>query len=266
MVEGYLGGSDQAVSRFADVVSVESFVLDGSAHHLAVTGRFPFADPFRETGSVLPSDISPADAEAAEEVATAAISGLGLRHGCVHTELKFTSHGPCIVEVNGRIGGGIPELLALAGGQIDLLRFGMERALGMPVSLELPLRFSNVAYRRIVTPPVWAHRIVAMSGQDHLKDLPGVHEVTINRLPGEVVNWQLGLEEFVFSVYGSAGRYDQVEEMCDRIDRTVRVEYEEIGASAHYDHVGSESESGCPPSPNGGWRRAGPRVGARRRV
>ncbi len=228
MVEGYLDGDARRRSRFADIVSVESFLADGAVHHLTVTGRLPFAEPFRETGSVLPSDVSAADAAAARAVASAAVTGLGLEHGCVHTEVKFTSEGPCIVEVNGRIGGGIPELLALAGCDIGLLRFGMERALGRPVSVDLPLRPARVAYRRIVPPPVWARRITAMSGQQDLPSLPGVAEVAVNRRPGDLVDWQLGLDGYVYSVYGTADSYEEVEAVCRRIDRTVRIDYEEL--------------------------------------
>jgi predicted ATP-grasp superfamily ATP-dependent carboligase len=261
IVEGYLSGDSRAVSRFADIVSVESFVVDGSVHHLAVTGRLPFAEPFRETGSVLPSDISADDAVAAQALATDAILGLGVRHGCVHTELKFTPHGPSIVEVNGRVGGGIPELLELAGADVNLLRFAMERALGLPLTLDLPLRFSKVAYRRIVTPPVWAHRIAAMSGQEHVKDLPGVHEVTINRVPGDAVDSALGLGEFVCSVYGATDDHDQVEEMCDRIDRTVLVDYEEVGAGVRPGTVGTPPDGLSPVGER--WERAGRPIGVR---
>jgi D-alanine-D-alanine ligase-like ATP-grasp enzyme len=109
MVEGFLASPERPVSRFADVVSVESFVTDGTIHHLTVTGRFAFAEPFRETGSVLPSDLSSADSHAAMRIAADAVKALGLRHGCVHTELKFSSDGPSIVEVNGRAGGGHPR-------------------------------------------------------------------------------------------------------------------------------------------------------------
>jgi hypothetical protein len=196
---------------------------------------------------------------------TAAITGLGLRHGCVHTELKFTPDGPCIVEVNGRVGGGVPELLALAGADVNLLRFAMERALGRPVTLDLPLRLSNVAYRRIVTPPVWAHRIAAMSGHDQLKDLPGVAEVTVNRVPGDVVDWRLGLEEFVYSVYGAADSYRQVQEMCDRIDRAVPVEYEGLGAGAMGGGIGFDSNPRRPVPPDDGRRGVSRAVGVRRR-
>lgn len=240
MIEGYLPSDRRAVSRFADVVSVESVVVEGTVQHLTVTGRLPFADPFRETGSVLPSDVSPSDADRARGVATSAIVGLGIANGCVHTELKFTQDGPRIVEVNGRIGGGVPELLALAGTGLDLLRFGMERALGLPMALELPLHYSNVAYRRIAAPPVGAGVITAMSGQAQLKELPGVDEVSVNRGPGDAVDWRLGLDDFVFSAFGAAPDHAQVEQMCERIDRTVNIEYEVADAASGEDRSGED--------------------------
>ena len=226
LLEGYLAGTTRPVSRFADVVSVESFVRDGAIEHLAVTGRFPFAEPFRETGSVLPADLEAGDVQAACELASAAVTALGIRTGCQHTELKFTPEGPAVVEVNGRVGGGVPELMALAGGEVSLYRVAAELALGMAPSVELPLTFPRVAYRRIATPPVTAHRVVGMMGHEHLQDVPGVDEITINRLPGDPVDWRLGLGEFIFSAFGSADDYDQVEERCAAIDGTVDVVYD----------------------------------------
>ncbi|MGO8872393.1 MAG: ATP-grasp domain-containing protein [Acidimicrobiales bacterium] len=227
MLEGYLAGTNRSVSRFADVVSAESFISDGVVHHFAVTGRFPFADPFRETGMVLPSDISAADADAVKEVATAAIVALGVRHGCQHTEVKFTPDGPRIIEVNGRLGGAVPQLVTLAGGEVSLFRIAMELALGMPATIDLPLSLPKIAYRRITPPPVWACRIASMAGLDHLKDLPGIADVTFNRQSGDTVDWHLGLGEFVYGVYGSARSYDEVEAICDLIDRTVTITYDE---------------------------------------
>ena len=40
--------------RFDDYVSVESLVAAGEISHVAVTGRFPMAEPFRETGFFIP--------------------------------------------------------------------------------------------------------------------------------------------------------------------------------------------------------------------
>ena len=65
-----------------------------------------------------------------------------------------------------------------------------------------------------------------MSGHDDLIDLPGVDEVIINRRPGDRVDWQLGLQELVCSVFGSAPSYTAVAETCDRIDEMVEIEYE----------------------------------------
>ncbi len=226
ILEGFLEDTTRPVSRFSNVVSVESFLHAGSIHHLAVTGRFAFADPFRETGSILPSDIAPDDRRAALDLAGAALSVLEVRHGCHHTEVKFTPDGPAVLEVNGRIGGGIPELLTLATGGVSVLRLAMELALGMPPSLEPPLSFPRIAYRRVAPPPTSATRISAMSGEDELSRVPGVEAVTVHRGPGDAVDWHQGFGEMVYSVYGTADAYDQVDSAVRRIDAAVSIVYE----------------------------------------
>jgi hypothetical protein len=57
ILEGYLPTPEHRVSPFAPIVSVESYVSGNELHHFAVTGGLPFAEPFRETRSVLPSDL-----------------------------------------------------------------------------------------------------------------------------------------------------------------------------------------------------------------
>jgi biotin carboxylase len=227
ILEGYLPETEREISRFDAIVSVESFVRDGAVHHFAITGRLPFAEPFRETGLFLPSDLLAGDAEAAEETAGAAITALGVRHGCLHTELKFTPDGPRVIEVNGRIGGGIPQLVALAGGDTSVVRLGMELALGLPVVAELPIRYSRVGWQRMVPPPVSAERIDAIAGLGALRELPGIDQVTLNRDAGEIVDWRRGLQDFVFQVYGSGADHDEIQAQCAAVDRVVTVTYNE---------------------------------------
>ena len=136
-----------------------------------------------------------------------------------------------MVEVNGRVGGGVPELMVLAGGTVSLYGVAMELALGRAPSVQLPLSFPRVAFRRIATPPVNAHRVTAMAGHQLLQGIPGVDEITINRLPGDIVDWRLGLGEFIYSAFGSADDYDQVEQRCALIDRTVQVDYETVACA-----------------------------------
>ncbi len=226
LIESYLEGPTRPVSRFADVVSVESFMWDHTLHHLAVNGRFPFAEPFRETGYVLPSDLAPKDAAAAQEVAAAAIEAIGIVGGCQHTEVKFTPDGPVVIEVNGRVGGAVPELMALAGGDIDLYRVAMELALGRAPTVSFPLHFPRIGFRRLATPPVSAVRVAAMEGHEYLKEIPGVEDIAISRVPGDPVDWRLGLGELVLSAYGSAADYDEVEERRSEIDKTVTITYD----------------------------------------
>ncbi|HEY6624047.1 MAG TPA: hypothetical protein VIX85_09465 [Acidimicrobiales bacterium] len=226
ILEGFLRNAEPPASRFSDVVSVESFLHAGTIHHLAVTGRFSFADPFRETGSILPSDLSPDDRLFALGLAATALTVLEVRHGCHHTEIKFTPDGPSVLEVNGRIGGGVPELLSLATGRVSVLRLAMELALGMPPSVELPLSFPRIAYRRVAPPPISATRITAMSGQDDLSRVPGVDAVTINRGPGDAVDWRRGFGQMVYSVYGTADDYDEVDSAVRRIDAAVSISYD----------------------------------------
>ncbi len=48
-------------TAFAGYVSVESIVAAGRVSHLAITGRFPLARPFRETGFFIPSALDATD-------------------------------------------------------------------------------------------------------------------------------------------------------------------------------------------------------------
>jgi hypothetical protein len=219
--------AERTVSRFDPIVSVESFISAGEVHHFAITGRLPFADPFRETGLVLPSDLSPDDAYAVGETVAAAIIALDVVHGCLHTEVKFTTDGPRIIEVNGRVGGGIPQLVRLAGADVSILGVAMKLALGAPLSIELPFQYSRIGWQRTVPPPVSARRINTIAGLDRLMSIPGIDQITVNRNAGEAVDWRHGLSDYVYQVYGSGGDYEEVERQLAMMDAAVTVSYEE---------------------------------------
>jgi biotin carboxylase len=227
ILEGYLPRAERTVSRFDPIVSVESFISAGEVHHFAITGRLPFADPFRETGLVLPSDLSPDDAYAVGETVAAAIIALDVVHGCLHTEVKFTTDGPRIIEVNGRVGGGIPQLVRLAGADVSILGVAMKLALGAPLSIELPFQYSRIGWQRTVPPPVSARRINTIAGLDRLMSIPGIDQITVNRNAGEAVDWRHGLSDYVYQVYGSGGDYEEVERQQAMMDEAVTVSYED---------------------------------------
>lgn len=59
LIEEYLPDTAPCLGEgFANYLSVESVVSDGNIEHFAVTGRFPPAPPFRETGFFIPRVIA----------------------------------------------------------------------------------------------------------------------------------------------------------------------------------------------------------------
>jgi biotin carboxylase len=171
----------------ADLVSVESMVRKGTVEHIAVTGRFPFAPPFRETGLFLPSDLGSADIAAVTTLADAAIDAMQVHHGFLHTEIKMTPDGPRIVEVNGRLGGGVSGMIARLGGP-SLLVWAVRLALGQDVGPVPIVTGSAVAFYYFIVSPLSAVQVATISGLEELGTLSGIDEVRLNRPPGAAVD------------------------------------------------------------------------------
>ena len=117
LAEEYLTDPPDPERTIAPYVSVESLVIDGRSVPLALSGRFPLAEPFRETGDFMPHPLETEEAETVVAVAIAAAEALGVRSGALHTEIKLTADGPKVIEVNGRVaGGGINAVYAERNG------------------------------------------------------------------------------------------------------------------------------------------------------
>lgn len=113
-------------------VSVESVSHAGAVHVVGVTDKSVDGEPaFIETGHMFPAALSAADTEAVTRTAVHALEALGLTDGVVaHTEIKLTSAGPRVVEVNPRPAGNrITELIRHVTG-IDLAAAFVEVSLG----------------------------------------------------------------------------------------------------------------------------------------
>jgi biotin carboxylase len=113
-------------------VSVETVSHGGTVHVVGITDKSVGGAPaFVETGHMFPAALAPADAEAAEQTALHALKALGLTDGVVaHTEIKLTTAGPRIVEVNPRPAGNrITELVRHVTG-VDLAAAFVDVSLG----------------------------------------------------------------------------------------------------------------------------------------
>jgi biotin carboxylase len=226
VIEEYMAAAPVAPSDyFGDYVSVESVVSHGQISHLAVTGRLPSAKPFRETGLIIPTDYDSSLVRSILGVATDAITAIGIRTGCLHTEIKVTDRGLRVIEVNGRIGGFVAPVLALATG-VDFVALSQQVALGQHVVFEDLLPSDHVGYVIVGQPPQWAHRVVSVTGLERVAAQPGVDAVALGKPMGAEVDWRKGSHEYVYSVLGTAPRPEDVRALRQFLDDEVAVVYE----------------------------------------
>lgn len=179
-------GDYPAIDRggFGDYVSVEVVVEDGVASVLTVTGRMPLAEPFRETGAFLPSTLRPVERAEVAEAAVQAIQALDVQWGCLHIEIKLTTAGPLIIEVNGRIpGGGIADLVAAQVG-IDLFECALRSAAGQPVS-RTPSHTAGVHHRLALQPPLGQRVRLRPDWSARLRTIPGIADASLRSTTAE---------------------------------------------------------------------------------
>jgi hypothetical protein len=135
---------------YADRLSIESIVSRGLVSHLGVTGLFSMG---RHSGGFFPADVPSDDIPDLFKLATTSIQALGCDFGCYRTEIKVTSEGHKIIEVNGRPTGLAPATVKLASG-LSLLPLSMGLALCEHVVVDGPLACDRLGYRYYCEPPI----------------------------------------------------------------------------------------------------------------
>ncbi|MER6017488.1 ATP-grasp domain-containing protein [Streptomyces anulatus] len=109
IVEGFADGPE---------ISIDGVVHQGEYRALFIarkeTGHYPY---FEEVGHVVDAADPLLSEQELTDVLTKAHETLGVENGMTHTEVKLTSYGPVIIEINGRLGGDlIPFLGRIATG------------------------------------------------------------------------------------------------------------------------------------------------------
>jgi biotin carboxylase len=225
IVEGFLEDLPElSAAGFASFVSVETVVIDGEIHHLATNGRLPLADPFRETGTFIPSELDADQTSSVLEAANDAIKALEVRNGCLHTEIKLTPAGPRVLEVNGRVGGGVADMLKLACG-LDVVALSVRVALGQPVEVEDMVACPRVGYRFLYQAPASAHVVSSIEGLEGIPKLPGIERLSVLHGPGSEFDAADGSLAYLFDTVGSVADHDALLAVVQAIRDTVSVTY-----------------------------------------
>jgi biotin carboxylase len=228
VLEGFIPDDpDRESGPYAGYVSVESLLAGGHISHIALTGRFPLAENFRETGFFIPADLGSDEQEALLALATAAIEALGVRTGCLHTEIKFSPDGPRIIEVNGRVGGGVPEMLQRAAG-IHLVELTLRVALGEDIRIEGPVATEGIGYRFFLQPPPVSATVATIEGINRISDWPGVDAISVHQGPGADLDWRDGSRNHIVAVVGSARDYEELQAVDRLLHQEVTVTYTDV--------------------------------------
>ncbi len=228
VLEGYLPDDPaRAGDPYGGYVSVESVVADGVVSHLALTGRFPPAENFRETGFFIPAALDADTRSAVLDLATRAVAALGVRTGCLHTEVKFTADGPRIIEVNGRLGGGVPEMLERAAG-VSLLDLTLRVALGESFSVDSPVATSRIGYRFFLQPPTVSATVTAVEGITDFSNRAEVDTVSLHQAPGAALDWRDGSGNHIVAVVGSTDDEAQLQAAYRLLHQKVTVTYTDV--------------------------------------
>lgn len=213
LVERYLPGGE---------VAVEGLLRGGRLEVLAVFDKpDPMEGPtFEETILVTPSRL-PGHTQATVTATVAdAAAAIGLREGPIHAELRVGPGGGVgVLEVAARSIGGLCSRTLRFGLGLSLEEVILRHALGLPLDA---LASAYDASGVLMLPIPRAGTLVAVSGQDAARAVPGVVGVEITVAPGRPVQPLPEGDRYLGFVFARGSSPDEVEAALriagDRLD------------------------------------------------
>lgn len=222
-VRGQAAGGAVLVEEFLDgpEYSAEIFCTEGQTVCIGITQRTVSPLPyFVETGHVFPAALPEQIATAFADIAGRALKATGFSFGPAHVELKLTTRGPAIIEINARLAGGmIPELIRPATG-IDLLEQQIRAATGMSLRL-VPDRARHAGIRFLIAAS--AGRLSAVTGVREAERVIGVDHVTVTGAVGRGVRPVRDAYDRLGHVIATGNSPEQVAEALDRAMAEIEV-------------------------------------------
>ena len=139
IMEEYLDGVE---------VDVDVLMSGGVCRYANVIDNGPTSEPFfAETWAALPSLLPTGKVDELRSLAVASVKALGFTDGVFHVELKYTSSGPRLIEVNARMGGGPTRKIHKLVSGVDLVLEQFLMAVGIPSRPPVAMRpLSRIAY------------------------------------------------------------------------------------------------------------------------
>lgn len=165
--------------------SVETLTWQGQTTCVGITEKqltgFPF---FVESGHVFPAPLAPEALAGMTRAVDRALEALGITHGATHTEVKWTTRGCAIIEVNARLAGGmIPELIRHTTGR-DLVEEQLMMATGQPPGpAPAPSGYAGIAFLTANAPGI----LEAIRGGERVQAMEGIVQLELTAARGTCI-------------------------------------------------------------------------------
>jgi hypothetical protein len=224
VIEELLLDRNDHPSWMASYLSAEVLVTDGIAHHIALTGRFPLASPFRETGNFIPAATDDLSSEQVWALTDAVVRTLDVRDSFLHIEIKLTPDGPRLIEVNGRLGGR-PGFVLSEVSDLNLHAIACLAAAGIQIDIEDVAPLRGVGFWLMFQPPVEATVLTVLDGLEAAATLPGVRMIDPRRTVGQQVDWREGTDGQVLTIRGAVEDHAALRELVRTLGSTIRLDY-----------------------------------------
>jgi hypothetical protein len=212
--EQYIVGDDPPKPYLGDYVSVEVFRFgqygldSGPVHSYAfVTDRLFPAWPCRETGFSMPSQWSPEQQKSLIATAGNALDAIDCKTGVFHVEMKPTWPSAEIIEVNGRLGGFLNQIVRYGTG-VDLGYLALSCALDRHEAVDL--RWNRCMVVLLYQAPPQAARIVKAPSRRDISKFPGVLSVDDVHGAGTAVDWRNGTNFWNTRVWIAADNHGEL--------------------------------------------------------
>jgi argininosuccinate lyase len=178
LLEEYLEGPE---------VSVEACTIDGQTVVFGITDKGVTGAPFFvEDSHMFPAALEPGVARALDDYARRVLAAVGHDRGFAHLEVKLTTAGPRLVELNPRLPGNyIVELVQRVTG-LDLLAATIELSLGRSPSLAAGSGSARSAAIQFIIPPSGGV-LRAILGVESLARDPHIARHEVDATPGSRV-------------------------------------------------------------------------------
>ncbi|MGI9506733.1 MAG: ATP-grasp domain-containing protein [Geminicoccaceae bacterium] len=216
LVEEYLDGPE---------ISVDSIVRDGRVTPVLYAKKLlGFAPFFEEIGHIVaPFDAVPEQQREIRDVIVRAHRALGIDNLTTHTEVRLTSRGPRIIEVNGRAGGDLIPYVGLLASGLDIGGASADVAIG--VEPDIPFIGRGIGGIRFFYPSS-AGRFQSAEMPLGYEQPPWLLEFTCLAEPG--MDLKLVPGEYIFSRTGfaivSGETFEECETRLEAVGRAVTVE------------------------------------------